>query len=107
MQDPSKPIWFNKTIEPKKEIKSEKNFSIFVATPCHSEVSIHYFQACLDFQKQCMKNNVLVSFQIMKLLEILKVPRQWRPLQEGIFRTHTGCELKTKISRGNILSLTN
>ena len=67
MEDPSKPIWFNK---PKDEVKTEepkpKNFSIFVATPCHSEVSIHYFQACLDFQKQCMRNNVLVSFQIMK-----------------------------------------
>tara|TARA_Y100000389_G_scaffold191399_1_gene217543 strand:- start:2722 stop:3549 length:828 start_codon:yes stop_codon:yes gene_type:complete len=67
MQDPSKPIWFDK---PKEETptgnKEPKKFSIFVATPCHSEVSIHYFQACLDFQKQCMRNNILVSFQIMK-----------------------------------------
>ena len=67
MQDPSKPIWFNK---PGEEVptgnKEPKKFSIFVATPCHSDVSIHYFQACLDFQKQCMKNNILVSFQVMK-----------------------------------------
>ena len=67
MQDPSKPIWFNK---PGEEVptgnKEPKKFSIFVATPCHSDVSIHYFQACLDFQKQCMKNNILVTFQVMK-----------------------------------------
>ena len=62
MQDPSKPMWFNKTIEP----KPAKNFSIFVATPVHSEVSIHYFQACLEFQKHCLKNDILVSFQVMK-----------------------------------------
>mgnify|MGYP003637053301 FL=1 len=67
MQDPSKPIWFDKPGEETPTGNKEpKKFSIFVATPCHSEVSIHYFQACLDFQKQCMKNNVLVSFQIMK-----------------------------------------
>jgi len=63
MQDPSKPLWFN---QPNREEPKLKKFSIFVATPCHSDVSIHYFQACLDFQKQCMKNNVLVSFQVMK-----------------------------------------
>jgi len=63
MQDPSKPLWFN---QPNRKEPKLKKFSIFVATPCHSDVSIHYFQACLDFQKQCMKNNVLVSFQVMK-----------------------------------------
>ena len=67
MQDASKPIWFNKPDKEKNtEKKKEKKFSIFVGTPCHSEVSIHYFQACLDFQKQCITNNVKVSFQIMK-----------------------------------------
>jgi hypothetical protein len=59
MQDPSKPIWFNKP-------KEYKKFSIFVATPVHSEVSIHFTQACLEFQKQCMRNNILVMFQLMK-----------------------------------------
>jgi hypothetical protein len=29
-------------------------------------VSIHYAQACLEFQKHCMKNNVMVMFQLMK-----------------------------------------
>ena len=63
MQDPSKPIWINKT----KTINQEtKKFSVFVATPVHSEVSIHYAQACLEFQKHCMKNNVMVMFQLMK-----------------------------------------
>tara|TARA_R100001509_G_scaffold162840_1_gene135592 strand:+ start:1870 stop:2709 length:840 start_codon:yes stop_codon:yes gene_type:complete len=67
VQDPSKPLWFNKpNVQAPTGNKEPKKFSIFVATPCHSEVSIHYFQACLDFQKQCMNNNVLVSFQIMK-----------------------------------------
>ena len=47
------------------ELKPKK-FSIFVATPCHSDVSLHYFQACLEFQKVCMKNDVLASFQVMK-----------------------------------------
>ena len=68
MQDPSKPIWFNKEKKkPTKNIVSKPaKFSIFVATPCHSDVSLHYFQACLEFQKQCIKNNVLVCFQVMK-----------------------------------------
>lgn len=66
MQDPSKPMWFNKTIESKTETKPNKKFSIFVATPVHSDVSIHYFQACLEFQKHCLKNDILASFQVMK-----------------------------------------
>ena len=68
MQDPSKPLWFDKPKDkPVTNNKSKpKNFSIFVATPCHSDVSLHYFQACLEFQKQCMKNGVLVCFQVMK-----------------------------------------
>ncbi len=68
MQDPSKPIWFDK--KDIKQIKTQelkpKKFSIFVATPCHSDVSLHYFQACLEFQKHCIKNNVLCCFQVMK-----------------------------------------
>tara|TARA_R100001591_G_scaffold101875_1_gene108727 strand:- start:453 stop:1277 length:825 start_codon:yes stop_codon:yes gene_type:complete len=66
MQDPSKPIWFNNKEDISSKKGEPKNFSIFVATPCHSDVSLHYFNACLEFQKQCMKNNVLVSFQVLK-----------------------------------------
>jgi len=67
MHNPNEPMWFDKKEKDKKvqELKPKK-FSIFVATPCHSDVSLHYFQACLEFQKVCMKNDVLASFQIMK-----------------------------------------
>ena len=68
MQDPSKPIWFkeDQPEESKTQELKPKKFSIFVATPVHGDVSIHYFQASLDFQKHCIKNNILVSFQVMK-----------------------------------------
>jgi hypothetical protein len=54
MQDASKPIWFNKE-------KSKVNFSIMVSTPVHSEVSIHYTQALLEFQKNCF----LIKYQLL------------------------------------------
>ena len=41
-------------------------YSIFVATPVHSDCSIHYAQGLLEFQKACIKRNVNVAFQIMK-----------------------------------------
>jgi len=70
--DPSKPIWINQdtyqTIQNKNsgyENKKSK-YKIMVATPVHSEVSIHYFQACLEFQKQCFKHDIQVMFQVMK-----------------------------------------
>jgi len=37
-----------------------------VCTPCHSEVSMHYTQAVLKFQLECMKRNILVSFSLLK-----------------------------------------
>ena len=64
MQDPSKPIWFGEETKPK--VKTKSKYRFFVATPVHNEVSIHYFQACLEFQKQCMKKDVLSCFQVMK-----------------------------------------
>ena len=68
MQDPSKPIWFNKKINKpiKKQELKPKKFSIFVATPVFDNVSIHYFNACLELQKNCVSNNVQASFQVMK-----------------------------------------
>ena len=56
MPDPSKPLWLNK----------EKELSIFVATPVHSEVSIHYAQAVLEFQKACLQKGIKVMIQMMK-----------------------------------------
>jgi len=40
--------------------------SLFVATPVHSEVSIHYMKACLDLQKECVMNKTKITFQLMK-----------------------------------------
>jgi hypothetical protein len=37
-----------------------------VCTPVHSEVSMHYTQALLEFQKVCMLKGIIVSFTILK-----------------------------------------
>ena len=66
MQDPSKPIWFNKSSNERGIDISGPKYRIFVATPVHSECSIHYTQALLKFQKQCMMNNIMVSFALLK-----------------------------------------
>ena len=66
MQDPSKPIWFNKNINERVVDISGPKYKIFVATPVHSECSIHYTQALLKFQKQCMMNSIMVSFSLLK-----------------------------------------
>ena len=62
MQDASKPIWIN----PNQTIPSKEPIKIFLATPVHSDCSIHYVQSLLMFQQKCMMNNVLVSFSLMK-----------------------------------------
>ena len=41
-------------------------YRIFVATPVHSDVSIHYFKSCLEFQKECFVRKIAVMFQVMK-----------------------------------------
>ena len=41
---------------------------IMVCTPCHSEVSMHYTQAVLKFQLECMKQGILVSFSLLKII---------------------------------------
>ena len=40
--------------------------SLFVATPVHSECSIHYAQGLLELQKMCMEKKVDVQFQLLK-----------------------------------------
>jgi len=58
------PLWKNNN-----SFKTELNkapYSIFVATPVHSDCSIHYAQGLLEFQKLSFKKNVEVTFQIMK-----------------------------------------
>ena len=52
------PIWFDR--------KDKKNnlpeYSLFIGTPCHSEVSIHYTQSILELQKYCMQNKINIMF---------------------------------------------
>ena len=66
------PIWFNK---PSKKgdtevttinIGSTSPYKIMVCTPVHSDVSMHYCQAVLKFQQECMQRKILVSFTLMK-----------------------------------------
>ena len=72
MQNPNKPIWFEKqnTVEtidlsdPQPESKSP--WKIMVCTPCHSDTSMHYTQAVLKFQQDCILRKILVSFTLMK-----------------------------------------
>jgi hypothetical protein len=74
------PIWFSKTTPSKdtyQTIKESKvhevhlgekkpKYKIMVCTPCHSDVSMHYTQSVLMFQMECMRNNILVSFTLLK-----------------------------------------
>ena len=66
MQDTSEPLWFKNKENIKTQELKPKKFSIFVATPVFDNVSIHYFNACLDFQRHCVSNNIQASFQVMK-----------------------------------------
>ena len=42
----AKPLWIGKSSVP----------HIYVATPVHDQVSIHFTQSVLDFQKYCFQN---------------------------------------------------
>ena len=61
----NEPITFDVTGQ--SDIKLIKDpIKIMVGTPVHSECSIHYTQALLKFQQQCMQRNILVSFTLYK-----------------------------------------
>jgi len=70
----NEPIWFsedtyqtiNKDNVTEIDLSGEPKYKIMVCTPCHSEVSMHYCQSVLMFQQQCLKNNILVSFTMLK-----------------------------------------
>jgi hypothetical protein len=74
MQDPSKPIWIKEKEntstpdnKPDRTVAiNQSGIRIFLATPVHSECSIHYTQSLLEFQKACFQKNILVSFSLMK-----------------------------------------
>ena len=60
-----KPLW--KTDTGKFRVDEEKSpHEIFVGTPVHSDVSIHYTQALIEFQQQCFLKKMKVSFHLMK-----------------------------------------
>ena len=54
------PLWKTDTGQRKSKI------SLFVATPVHSDCSIHYAQGLLELQKMCMEKKVDVQFQLLK-----------------------------------------
>jgi hypothetical protein len=59
------PLWKPATGQVKLELEKAP-YSVFVATPVHSECSIHYTQALLEFQKMAVEKNVDVTFQLLK-----------------------------------------
>ena len=67
----NEPIWFNGN-ENTKEIKLEdfnkqkEPIKIFVAIPCHSEMSIHTVQSLLVLQQECIQKRIIISFSLMK-----------------------------------------
>ena len=49
-----KPLWKKDTGQFKLELEKSPN-EIFLASPVHSDVSMHYTQALLEFQQACFK----------------------------------------------------
>jgi hypothetical protein len=43
-------------------VQSNKSLGLFVATPVHSNVSMHYMSACLNLQNYFVKNNIPIQF---------------------------------------------
>ena len=69
----NEPIWFTKpTKKPDGNQVTTINvgtlspYKIMVCTPVHSDVSMHYCQAVLKFQQECLQRKILVSFTLMK-----------------------------------------
>ena len=66
MIDNHEPIWFNQEPRNTEERTDLKPYSIMVATPVHSECSIHYTQSLLELQKWAFKEKVKIQFNLMK-----------------------------------------
>lgn len=60
------PIWFTNEPRNTEQNNSFKPYTLLVATPVHSDVSMHYAQSLLHLQKWCFHNNVRIGFQLMK-----------------------------------------
>lgn len=56
------PLWKKDT----DKIIQKSPYEIFVGTPVHSDVTIHYTQALIEFQGECFKRKTKVSFHMMK-----------------------------------------
>jgi len=59
-----KPMW--KTDNEPPPVNEKSPYNIFVATPVHSSVSIHYTQALIEFQQECFKRKIQASFHLIK-----------------------------------------
>ena len=59
---------FSKAVKPLWKTNNEQRtqHKIFVGSPVHSDVSMHYTQALLEFQSACMKKKIPVEFQLIK-----------------------------------------
>jgi hypothetical protein len=70
MVKPNEPIWFKENQKDTSvttfNIGARSPHKIMICTPVHSDVSMHYCQAVLKMQQECMKRNILVSFTLMK-----------------------------------------
>jgi hypothetical protein len=76
MQDASKPIWFKQEevktgeVTPQRTIQTDgfnfKNVTLLVATPVHSEVSIHYTESLLTLQGMGHSLGLTIDFLLLK-----------------------------------------
>jgi hypothetical protein len=76
MQDASKPIWFKKEVDEinvsNGDVKIDtgnidfKNVKLLVATPVHSEVSIHYAESLLTLQGMGHSLGLVIDFLLLK-----------------------------------------
>jgi len=55
------PLWKSNT-----KTEEAKPYSIFLATPVHSECSIHYTQALLELQQLCHAKKIKITFSLIK-----------------------------------------
>ena len=52
--------------------KIKKSKALFVGTPVHSEVSLHFMKSCLDLQKECLLNNIQPMFELVGERSLVK-----------------------------------
>ena len=64
-ESPAKPLWKTKTVL-LKDAEEISPHEIFLASPVHSDVSMHYTQALLEFQQACFVEKIKVSFHLLK-----------------------------------------